>query len=645
LTAFFAFNSGGFYPGPTAYVAAVLCVVLILRITLAGNPLAGAGRPMLVGTAALGLYALLTLLSQLWSHAPGEALIEFDRALVCLLVFVLSGSLAHTEQRLAWMLKGLAVAIVAICACSLLTRVLPHLWPTAPDVANQRLSFPLTYWNALGLFGAFGLVLCLHFSSDLRESAVTRIASVAALPVLAVTIYFTFSRGGIAAAVIGIGVYVVVGRPRAVISGVLAAAPAAVAVVFAYHANLLATPTPTVPPAVVQGRHVAIAVLACAAAAALVRALLTISLDRWLLRRRLLARFWAVPPRARWTALTVVVVGAAVALNGPISHEFKRFVRPEPPGNSADLRARLTDPGNNGRIDMWRVAWRRFEAAPVLGHGAGTFEDTWARYRPNQQFVRDAHSLYLETLDELGVVGFLLLVGPILVILVGAMWRARDPVRSLYAAASAVLLMWALHAGIDWDWEMPVLSLPFFALGGFVLSREAPEVLAEVPAAQPGPGLRPYARTVLGIGCVLLAVAPAYVWLSQRKLDQATAAFARGDCRSATAAATSSISILGNRPEPYEILGYCDIRRGMPDLAMAAIQKAITLDPGNWNYRYDLAVVRASAGLSPVQAIRQAVVLDPREPLVEQAAHDFTPAERSRWQSSGWDIADSFTSL
>jgi O-antigen ligase len=117
----------------------------------------------------------------------------------------------------------------------------------------------------------------------------------------------------------------------------------------------------------------------------------------------------------------VVVVGAAVALNGPISHEFKRFVRPEPPGNSADLRARLTDPGNNGRIDMWRVAWRRFKAAPVLGHGAGTFEDTWARYRPNQQFVRDAHSLYLETLDELGVVGFLLLVGPILVILVGAM--------------------------------------------------------------------------------------------------------------------------------------------------------------------------------------------------------------------------------
>jgi hypothetical protein len=49
--------------------------------------------------------------------------------------------------------------------------------------------------------------------------------------------------------------------------------------------------------------------------------------------------------------------------------------------------------------------------------------------------------------------------------------------------------------------------------------------------------------------------------------------------------------------------------------------------------------------LNPVQAIRQAVVLDPREPLVEQAAHDFTPAERSRWQSSGWDIADSFTSL
>jgi hypothetical protein len=67
------------------------------------------------------------------------------------------------------------------------------------------------------------------------------------------------------------------------------------------------------------------------------------------------------------------------------------------------------------------------------------------------------------------------------------------------------------------------------------------------------------------------------------------------------------------------VLGYCDIRCDMPNLAIASIQKAISLDPGNWNFRYDLAVMRASAGLDPIPAARTALALDSREPLVQNA--------------------------
>jgi len=74
------------------------------------------------------------------------------------------------------------------------------------------------------------------------------------------------------------------------------------------------------------------------------------------------------------------------------------------------------------------------------------------------------------------------------------------------------------------------------------------------------------------------------------------------NCRSATSSALSSISILGNRPEPYEVISYCDIRRDMPDMAIAMINKAISLDPNNWHYRYDLTVMRAS-GLSLRQLV------------------------------------------
>lgn len=645
LVAFFAFNSGGFYPGPPSYAAVVLCIALVLRLTVASNPFGGAGLGMALVAGALAVYALLTLLSEIWSHAPGQALVEYDRALLYLLAFVLFGTIVHTPERVRWTLRALALTIVVICACSLITRLLPHVWSTAPEVANRRLSFPLTYWNALGLLGGFGMASCLHLSSDRHSPVATRSLAAAAIPIVATTIYFTFSRGGIITTGIGVVVYALIARPKMLVSTLLSAAPAtAVALTFAYHANLLATPNPTTSAAVVQGRHVAIAVIASAVTAALVRALLALVLDERMERLALPARRRRLVRRLGWSALGVGALVVVIALNGVIAHEYQRFIRQASPGSSADLRTRLTDPGNNGRIDMWRVGWEQFQQAPVLGHGAGTFQNTWAKYRPTQDFVLDAHSLYVETLDELGVVGFVLLVGAIGAILVRTAARARGPERSLYAATFAVMIMWALHTGVDWDWEMPVVTLPFFALGGMMLSRPLRNAAERLPAGRRR-AAQPYVRTAEGICCLLLAVAPAYVWLSQRRLDQATAAFGQGNCRQATRSALSSISILGDRPEPYEVIAYCDIRRDIPDLAIGAIHKAISLDPANWNFRYDLAVMLASAGLDPVPAARKALSLDPREPLVQQAMRTFSPANRSRWKDDGKAIADALTSL
>jgi O-antigen ligase len=220
---------------------------------------------------------------------------------------------------------------------------------------------------------------------------------------------------------------------------------------------------------VAQGRDVAIAVIACAAGAAVVRALL-LWLDERLVRLALPEPVRGRIVRYGWIGLAAAVLITTAALSGTISHQYDRFVRSKPPGMSSDLRARLTDPGNNGRIDMWNVAWRQFKSTPAVGQGAGTFQNTWAQHRPTGDVVRDAHSLYMETLDELGIVGLLLLLAVILTVLVRTASRARGPTRPLYAAVFAVLLAWAIHAGFDWDWEMPVVTLIFFVLGGFVLA-------------------------------------------------------------------------------------------------------------------------------------------------------------------------------
>src|SRR5947209_4273788 len=74
-------------------------------------------------------------------------------------------------------------------------------------------------------------------------------------------------------------------------------------------------------------------------------------------------------------------------------------------------------------------------------------------------------------MDELGIVGLVLLLVVTISVLVRSALRARGPDRALHAAVFALLLAWALAAGIDWDWEMPVVTIVFFVVGGFALAR------------------------------------------------------------------------------------------------------------------------------------------------------------------------------
>jgi len=133
-------------------------------------------------------------------------------------------------------------SLVADIIMPLISRVLPDVWHTAPDVSNQRLSYPVTYWNTLGLLAALGIVLSFHLACSLGERRSVRVLAAAVLPVLAATLFFTFSRGAIAAGAIGLLVYVLVARPHALLSGALATAPCTAALILAaYHANLLDT--------------------------------------------------------------------------------------------------------------------------------------------------------------------------------------------------------------------------------------------------------------------------------------------------------------------------------------------------------------------------------------------------------------------
>ena len=84
------------------------------------------------------------------------------------------------------------------------TIALDHAGP-AGDLADRRrsaqnrLSYPLTYWNALGLLAGLGIVFCAHLTTSLQEPPLVRVLAAAPIPALACTILFTFSRGAIGA--------------------------------------------------------------------------------------------------------------------------------------------------------------------------------------------------------------------------------------------------------------------------------------------------------------------------------------------------------------------------------------------------------------------------------------------------------------
>ncbi len=102
-----------------------------------------------------------------------------------------------------------------------------------------------------------------------------------------------------------------------------------------------------------------------------------------------------------------------------------RSSRPRP--RAANLNGRLFTFSNNGRIVLWHSAWREFLAHPVVGSGAGGFARWWLAHRTTTYFVIDTHNLYLQTLGELGVVGFGLLLVFLGVPLVAAVRARRHP--------------------------------------------------------------------------------------------------------------------------------------------------------------------------------------------------------------------------
>ena len=120
--------------------------------------------------------------------------------------------------------------------------------------------------------------------------------------------------------------------------------------------------------------------------------------------------------------------------------------------------------------------------------------------------------------------------------------------------------------------------------------------------------------------------------MSQARLTDSASAFRAGDCATTVDKANASISALSNRPEPYELLAYCNERAQRPRVALTAMSEAVERDPHNWRYRYGLAIARGRAGRDPRGAARQALRLNPRELLARKAVSRLRGSHPAGWR-------------
>ena len=623
---YLSFNQGGFFPDSTGLAAIGFAAALVLRTTLAEHPFAGYNRRLAVLLVALTFFALWQLASALWSHDLARALDEYDRSLLYLLAFALFGSLPRSPARLRWLIRSLTAGMTAVCLAGLLSRVLPHLWPTATSFYASRLNYPLTYWNAEGLLAAVASIFLIHLAASEHEHPAARVLGAIFVPATAATLLLTFSRGALAVAIIGVVVYLLIGRPRAILGAAVALLPTtAISLHAAYAAELLASSTPTSALAVVQGRHVAVTVAWCMIAAGVLRAA-TLPVDAWLSRTLTGVRGPRIPRRAAVLScgLAAVVALLVLVISGVVAREWNSFAHAEP--RTTLTRSRLTDPGGGNRVEMWRIALHAFRDRPLLGYGAGTYESTYAQRRTTDISVIDAHSLYAQTLAELGIVGFIPLAIAVLGSVLLLASRSRGSDRTAYAALFAATLAWAIHAGVDWDWEMPAATLwLFIAAGSGLASTRMP---TEAHMAQPRN------RTPMSVGWLVLAIAPLLIGVSYQRLRVSAADFSAGNCVKARQSAFSSISLLAARPEPYEILSFCDLQLGFPVEGLQAAQKAVHYEPNNWNYRYGLAIALAENGADPRPAAERALKLDPKELIIQDEVAAFSHSGPLGWEQA-----------
>lgn len=589
---------GGYFA--TAWGPATLVLLVVAATVLLFHPRPTFGARVLVVPGLLALLFVWVLASSVWG-SPSEAVPEAQRTLLYVsAAFPLA--LVLRRGATAGVLIGMWAGISVVCLYAVATRLFPEQFATFDPISGYRLSEPVGYWNALGLLAALGALLAFLLVAR-GESLLVRLVAGASTVPLALTCYFTFSRGAWIALAIGVVVALLLDPLRLEfgLTLVVVAPWPALAVLFASTSGPLSeSGGHTLAAAAEDGRAVA----AVGAGLALFASGAVTFLAAFEERVQISPAVRRLGNGGVVVGVSALVVAGLLGLGGP-SAIAKSFADDDPSDTAAtdaNLNERLFSLSGSGRVEQWRVALDDAREHPVLGSGAGSFKRYWDEHRPEPTSIRDAHTLYLEMLAELGPLGLAMVVAVFGFPLVLAVRVRRRP---LVPIAAATLVAYLARAGIDWDWEFPVLTLVALGCAGVIVAESSDE------ASEPTRRL----RLALVAAIVVLVPLVGLATVGNRAEAASAAAFDSGDFARSVTQAERAERLAPWSVEPLVLVGRAQAAGGDRSAARATFERVLVREPDHWRAWLELAAV--SSGAKREAALARVRVLNPLESHID----------------------------
>lgn len=638
------------------------------------------------GVWSIGLllaFTALTGVSVVWSVAPDASWQDAGRMLAYSGLFAAAVALAWLVPG-GWraLLGATVLAAVLVCAYALLTKVLPgDLSLSAEANFYARLQEPYGYWNAIGLTAAMGTIGCLWLGARRAGHALLNALAYPATGLLIVTLMLAYSRGALAALVIGVAAWMCMvplrlRGARVLIVGGLGAAP-----VVAWDFSRHALSSDGVALGVRTDAGHQLGALLCAMLILLT--LVGIAIGFFGDRRAPAGstrRAVGIALASLLVLLLLTGVGGLAAtkrgLTGTISHDLSSLTNPNAPV-PANSPGRLTAVGSV-RARYWKEALEIFEAHPALGAGAAGYETARLRYRKQLLDVRQAHGYAVQTLADLGIVGLAISLALLIAWMVAAgrpthpfnrRWMASWPQRGSSSETSGsrlrsppslrwghaplaytperigmlsmlcIVIVFGVHSFADWTWYVPGNAFVALLCAGWLAGRGSlPPGNLAAPAGSPEaagaevPRERLKAPSLTRLGPVRVGIAVTVVvgallaawteWQPQRSVDASEKALVLLPHNPVAARSAAQAAVERDPLSAQALFTLSAVQKatGESALARATLQKAVQLQPSNPQTWLTLGQYDMSSNpREAVNELRAAVYLDPESIPIQNA--------------------------